>query len=438
MSAGGGDKRRADNISKNENETGAGIEALVNAVVQVTTDEPALKKTKKAGPKTPGDLLDQVKGNEHRLPHYEKWFKTWFESTFKMEMPDDGPAYAASQHIFDAFIVNNYVRNHPENDVAQAWNSGMALNSAIRANYGTLIEFAAQNAYNESTWGAVMNQVSSYMTSLKTWAKANNAAAQQFFKTKLGELIKLSMKRLAIGATAAGVALYAPYTLYGIVYYAANLGVQLGIYGSIAAGIIAVGAFINNLYDKTTNKLAGIDIVAGSENILTILNNPRGLEAAAMLDSLKTYTKPTLEKLKEDWNAQMKEQDKTPQENLDELITKSRADTETADKAEAAQRFANEVSRIWWGEYKRVLAENDGKFDAIKTAKTDADAAVDAFKTALEGGGGAAAAGGGAFAAAAGGGKRGGRTTKRKRQSKNKKARKSHKKRRTKSKKHRK
>jgi len=427
-------KRGATNIS--ETETGTGIDALLNAVVQVT--EPATKKTKKAEPTTPQELLIQVKGNEHRLGHYKKWFKDWFESTFKMEMPVDGPAYAASQHIFDAFIVNNYVRNHPENGATSTWNNGMALNNAIKANYGTLIEFAAQKAYDQSTWGAVMNQVSSYMpneqsyntimTSLKTWAGRQNEAAQQFFTTNLGELIKLSMKRLAIGATAAGVALYAPYTLYGIVYYAANLGVQLGIYGSIAAGIIAVGAFINNLYNKATNKLAGIDIVAGSENILTILNNPQGPEAQAMLESLNNYTKPTLDKLREDWNAQMKEQDKTPQENLDELITKSKADTETADKAEAAQRFANEVSRIWWGEYKRVLAENDGKYDTISTAKTAADAAVDAFKTALGGGG----------AAAAGGGKRGGRTTKRKRQSKNKKARKSHKKRRTKSKKHRK
>ena len=87
---------------------------------------------------------------------------------------------------------------------------------------------------------------------------------------------------------------------------------------------------------------------------------------------------------------------------------------------------ANEISRIWWDAYRRELLKNNGKYDAIETAKVAADAEVNAFKTAL---GGVKAAGGG-------------RNTKRKRQSKKTKAnkhhKKSHKKRHTKSSKSRK
>lgn len=418
-----------------------GIDALMQAAITVSETPTIEKKTKRELPPTPQALITQVKGNEYRLGRYQTWYNEWFEKTFKINQPvqTDGPAYAASQNIFDAFIVNNYVKNHLDNNAVQGWGSGMALNNAIKANYGTLIEFAAQKAYNASTWGAVMNQLSSYMQTvkdfasyedvmakLKTWATAQNAAAQQFFQTNLGGLIKLSMKRLTIGASTMGVAYYFPSTAYGILYYMANLGVQLGIYGSIGAAIVAVGAIINNLYDKTSNTLAGINVVGGSENILTMLNNPQGKEADQMRTYLISFVSPTLDKLQQDWTTKMKEQSKTPETIFEELIQNSHVAMVNENTGETIQNEANEISRIWWDAYRRELLKNNGKYDAIETAKVAADAEVNAFKTAL---GGVKAAGGG-------------RNTKRKRQSKKTKAnkhhKKSHKKRHTKSSKSRK
>ena len=354
----------------------------------------------------------------------------------------DGRAYAASQNIFDAFIVNNYAGNHNKSEITKK-ESGPALNIAIKENYGTLIEFAAQKAYNASTWGAVMNQLSSYMqnvkefapyedvmSKLRTWATQNKMAAQDFFQTNLGGLIKLSMKRLAIGASTLGVAYYLPSTVYGILYYMADLSVKLGIYGSIGAAIVAVGAVIDKYYNKGKNTLAGIDIVGGSENILTMLNDPQGEEAEQMRTYLTSFVSPTVVKLRADWNTKMKEQSKTPETNFEELIQNSHVAMVNANTDTTKQNQANEISKIWWDAYRRELLKNNGNYDAIEKAKVAADAEVNAFKTAL----------GGVGAADGSSSNLGGRNTKRKRQSKktkaNKSHKKSHKKRDTKSKKH--
>lgn len=432
-------KRTISDVDNTENSADVGgIDALMQAVITVS-ETPIEKKTKRELPQTPEALITQVTAIAPRLERYQTWYNEWFEKTFKMDEPvqTDGLAYAASQNIFHAFIVNNYVKNHLENTAAQGWGSGMALNNAIKANYGTLIEFAAQKAYNASTWGAVMNQLSSYMqtvkefasyedvmSKLKTWATQNKMAAQDFFQTNLGGLIKLSMKRLAIGASTLGVAYYFPSTVYGILYYMADLSVKLGIYGSIGAAIVAVGAVIDKYYNKGKNTLAGIDIVGGSENILTMLNDPQGEEAEQMRTYLTSFVSPRLDKLQADWNTKMKEQSKTPETNFEELIQNSHVAMVNENTDRTKQNQANEISKIWWDAYRRELLKNNGRYDSIEAAKSAADKEVNAFKTAL---GGVRAAGGG-------------RNTKRKRQSKKTKAKKSHKKshkkRDTKSKKH--
>lgn len=423
-----------------------GIDALMQAAITVSETPIERKQNRQQLPLTPQALITQVKNNQHRVERYQIWYNEWFKKTFKMDEPvqTDGRAYAASQNIFDAFIVNTYARNHDKSEITKE-KSGPALNIAIKENYGTLIEFAAQKAYNASTWGAVMNQLSSYMqtvkefapyedvmSKLRTWATQNKMDAQDFFQTNLGGLIKLSMKRLAIGASTLGAAYYLPSTVYGILYYMADLSVKLGIYVSIGAAIVAVGAVIDKYYNKGKNTLAGIDIVGGSENILTMLNDPQGEEAEQMRTYLTSFVSPTVVKLREDWNTKMKEQSKTPETNFEELIQNSHVAMVNENTDRTKQNQANEISKIWWDAYRRELLKNNGQYDSIEKAKSAADKEVNAFKTAL----------GGVRAADGSSSNLGGRNTKRKRKRQSKKTKankshkKSHKKRDTKSKKH--
>jgi hypothetical protein len=154
-----------------------------------------------------------------------------------------------------------------------------------------------------------------------------------------------------------------------------------------------------------------------------MLNNPQGTEAEQMRSYLTSFISPTVVKLRADWNTKMKEHLQkafplTPETNFEELINNSHVAMVNENTGETIQNEANEISRIWWDAYRRKMLENNGKYDAIGTAKVAADAEVNAFKTAL---GGVKAAGGSSS-------NLGGRNTKRKRQSKKTKAKKHHKK----------
>jgi len=422
-----------------------GINALLEAADD-TIAEPAVsiagptRKRQKVSPDTAVALLQQVKDNTYRLDKYNTWFEDWFKSTFKMDLPTDGPGYEASQNIRDAFIVQNYVSNHP-GEITSTWESGMALNNAIKDNYAVLIQFAADKAYNASTWGAVMNQLSSFMQRgsdsaketytnvidlFQKWGRGQTEAARQFFQTNLGALIKLTAQNLAIGGATVGAVYYFPTTIAEIIYNLAKLGAYLGIYGSVALGIAAVGAVLNKYITNGGKKIAGIDIVGNSEYILGAINKPNSEEAIQMRATLMEYVSPTLEKIQElktQSAAVVRNESKSDSEQLADLITASKQRMQDAIEESSQRASKIAVSDIWWNTFRRVSLEEDGN---IVSAKTAADEAVDAFKSTLNMGAGTKAAGG-----------RGGQKTKRKRQSKKTKAKKhrnkSHKKRRAKS-----